>query len=140
MSAFVMDYDAVNRFVKKVDWKSNDQYIDSRYYRKLCDVLTGTDCPTEKDCQKMMDILIKLNNDSVNSRYNESDKPEKCKFTYDGDCYENDLQVYNFLNCFLYQSCECDQTKEYKALDKLKGQLAGMIVSEMAAEKCAWGE
>ena len=85
--------------------------------------------------------LVNLNNEAVNYRYNDKEKP--FKFVEIETIDLNDFQFLKTLSCFLYQCSEGNIPKKalFKKLRELEESRTAKIVSEINEYKNAkWGD
>ena len=79
--------------------------------------------------QPIADILKKENIKSVNHRYNEKTRFTKTKFTTDNLVYCNSADVFQLVNCLMYQSCEHPEYQGSPA------QIIAAMIKEYASQR-----
>jgi len=129
MSAFIVSDKTLNRIVTFVTTYKDEFGQDLKKELKKG---FGTLEP-----QELGEVLMKLNNDSINQRYGKTPLPKYC-FSRENCSIE---QAVKHLHCLMYQSCEgdCYKRKEYKALKEITQSLESTICWRICDElNCEW--
>ena len=93
---------------------------------------------THADRTALGEALFKMNADAVDARYGDHNVPPPYVFEPIGATL-NKYQALSCVRCLIYQCSEgrVPETKLYKRLDKISGELALEIVSELPAYRQA---
>jgi len=136
MSAGIVENTSINKMVNSFFWLKQNTYLRDELKKKFGINLEETnDKDLNKELKKFGQLLVDLNRESVNQRYNEKEKPFKFVFS-DVKC----LSIFQFLKsveCLTYQSCEgnCDKTELYKFLEEIENHLRNDIIQEIEEYK-----
>ncbi len=131
MSAFICNQKHINALVRFFATSRDDLYI---YNNGVKDPIKFTNSPT--DLTKLGQILIDENYKSVNSRYNENDKPERFVYNWNTKYYEPP-QILKALACLRYQSCETNEYEDsiaYKIVEALESRAINKLPGYDEAE------
>jgi len=143
MSAFIVGNESINKIVNSFYWRTNNEFLKSKLKDKFGLSFEGLDDnDLNEELRKFGQLLVDLNNNSVNQRYGEQSEPIKFEYS---DCATEQTQhknIYQFLKsveCLTYQSCEgdCDETEIYKFLQELENSLRYEIINEIEEYKNA---
>jgi len=139
MSAWIVTNESINKIVNSFYWYKSVFYNGRDKLKKLFGLnFEGlNDNDLNEELRKFGQLLVDLNQNSVNQRYNQKDEP--FKFVYSE---VKSLSIFQFLKsveCLTYQSCEgdCDKTELYKFLIELENQLRYDIINEIDEYKNA---
>lgn len=137
MSAWIVGNESINNIVNSFYWyKHTYSNFKERIKKKFkIDLDKVEDADLNEELRKFGQLLVDLNDESVNQRYNKKDKP--FEFVYSEG---KGLGVFQFLKsveCLTYQSCEgnCDKTELYKFLIEVEEQLRSNIIGEIEEYK-----
>lgn len=132
MSAYIIENESISNIVNSFFWLRENDF----FRRKLKDIFKVeleqiNDDDLEVEFEKFGQLLVNLNQESINQRYNEKTEPFKFKYID-----KPSLKIHQFLKSlqhFTYQSCEgdCDQTELYKLLIELEHNLMWRIIGEL---------
>ena len=133
MSAYIIENEGINNLINSFYCLNDNEFM----VRKLkegfkIDLIDGN---LDKNLERFGQLLINLNQKSINQRYKEKGKPFKFELSD-----KPPLKIHQFLKSvehYLYQSCEgnCDKTKLYKFLLDLRDYLRYKIVSNLPEYK-----
>jgi len=139
MSAWIVTNKSINNIVNTFYWFKYPFYGGRTELKELfnIDLEQHNDEDLNEELKKFGQLLINLNQESINQRYEKKDKPFKFKFSD-----VKSLSIFQFLKsveCLIYQSCEgnCEDKKEYKFLVNLKRALTSKIINEIEEYKNA---
>jgi len=138
MSAWIVSNESINNIVNSFYWLRDNFYLRDELKKILkIDLEKAGDEETNKELKKFGQLLVNLNNESVNQRYNEKIKPYK--FIFSNATPLNIFQFLKSVECLIYQSCEGnqDETKIYKFLNRLTDFLRHKIIEELDEYKKA---
>lgn len=141
MSAWIVQNESINNIVNSIYCGNYNEYFKSHFSNLIkekfkIDFDCWEDEKLNEELKNLGQILVNLNNESVNYRYNEKTKPFKFEFSN-----IKPLNVYQFLmsiKCLSYQSCEIENYQEderYKLLIELENNLKDCIISPILEEK-----
>lgn len=133
MSAWIVSNESINKIVNSFYWFKNPFHnIKDELKTKFnINLNLNNDNDLNKELKKFGQLIVNLNQDSINQRYNSKDKPFKFKFSD-----VKSLSIFQFLKsveCLTYQCCEgnCDKTELYKFLNNFEDVLRRMIIEEI---------
>lgn len=138
MSCWIVGNESIKKIVNSFYQFSKDNYF-RRELKELfnIDLEKVKDEDLNKELEKFGQLLVNLNQESVNQRYEDKDKP--FKFVYSNI---KSLDIFQFLKsvgCYTYQSCEgnCYKTKLYLFMEKLENHLKDKIIHNLEEYKKA---
>ena len=139
MSAWIVTNESINNIVNSIYWFKYPFYSGREELKRIFNINleVNNDEELNKELQKLGQLLVNLNQESINQRYNEKKKP----FIFDFEDRKS-LSIFQFLKsveCLIYQSCEgnCEERKEYKFLVNLTRVLTSKIINEIEEYKNA---
>ncbi|MCH7851007.1 MAG: hypothetical protein IH845_05175 [Nanoarchaeota archaeon] len=138
MSSFIVENKSINNIVNSFFWKIHDTYLRDEIKKKFKVFLEKSkDEELNKELKKFGQLMVNLNRDSVNQRYDEKEKPYTFIFS-DVKSLSN-FQFLKSVECLTYQSCEgnCDKTEIYKFLQELEEVLRNKIIQNIEDYKKA---
>lgn len=131
MSAFICSEKHVNTIVSYAAENDISVYIKAasgqRYWHSV-----------KKDPILIAKILKQANVDSVNHRYNESDKPSRAKYKPEATAFISPIQIVKLCNCFDYQSCEVDDYDDSDAARIINSIRSNAITNIPGYNDAAW--
>ena len=140
MSAWIVGNESINKMVNSFYWLRENSYLRNELKKKFNLNFEGLDDDDlNEELRKFGQLIVNLNQDSINQRYESKDKPFKFEFSN-----VEKLSIYQFLKsveCLTYQSCEgdCEGTALYKFLIRLEDDLRHKIVSSIEEyEQAKW--
>ena len=141
MSAWIMTNESINNIVNSIYWFKNNEFFKRQLNEKFkIDLYKTEDIDLNEELKKLGTLLIKLNQESINYRYNQKDKP--FKFEYSSTPALNIFQFLKSVECYLYQSCEIENYEEdetYKFMKGLSTFIKDTIINELPLyNKAKW--
>ena len=130
MSAFVVSDKTINQILA-ILWTS-----DMRWYRD--EIISATQTDANDPAILGRDLAV-MNREAVSQRYGGEPEPLTYKFHWESNCTQ--IQAMKSLDCYLYQCHEGDVMNRplYKAMDRLRNNLARHIVSNLPQyDKAKW--
>ena len=143
MSAWIVGNESINKIVNSFYWLRENSWLREELKRNFKISFEGWDNEElNEQLRKFGQLLVNLNNKSVNQRYESKDKPYK--FVYSDEATEetqhkNIFQFLKSVECLSYQSCEgnCETKKLYKFLQLLEEELKRRIIRDIEEYKNA---
>ena len=138
MSAWIVGNDSINKIVNSFYWLRENEHLRYKLKDKFKISFEGLNNEDlNEELKKFGQLLVDLNQNSVNQRYNTEDKPFKFVFSD-----VKSLSIFQFLKsveCLAYQSCEgnSEETEIYKFLIELEEYLRYRIIRNIEEYKKA---
>jgi len=143
MSAWIVGNESINKIVNSFYWLRENDFLRSILKEKFKISFEGlNDTDLNEELRKFGQLIVDLNQDSINQRYNSKDKPFKFEFSdkaTEETQHKNIFQFLKSVECLTYQSCEgnCDETDLYKLLQRLENDLRYNIINNIEEYKNA---
>lgn len=141
MSAWIVQNESINNIVNSIYWLKYPYWDKIRILKDSfkIDLEKNNDLDLYEELEKLGQLLINLNQKSVNQRYSTKEKP--FIFEYEDKKSSDVFQFLKSVECLLYQSCEgdCEEKEEYKFLTKLRDVLKNKIINDIEEyNKAKW--
>ena len=137
MSAYVVGDETINRILSGLLDKAFNGYPNGPKPTGLLAIENG------QEARALGGMMYQVNVDSVLYRYDDDQSmiPDK-PWSYQPSAPPTDAQLFKSIKCWLYQSCESEDTRNdplYTALEEYASELAEHIVTRMPEyENAEW--
>jgi hypothetical protein len=146
MSAFVVNNETINLIInwahQNIKGGSHVLHEGTPEFPRGAHGYVTFDFSDRKECEKIGQMLLNENYQSVNARYRENDQAEKFIFKLAFVPATLDVRAIKQVFCLEYQSCEHDQWENSlakKVLSLIKNSMTRKILDKNGYQDEPWG-